>query len=205
VARIKIKSQWFQTGTAKTPQQNASAMAFITWRVAQNMLKQMRSASFDIDVGEQYFAFTREVLVFLTQVLDRMAFQQMGLEGRTEFVTALVKRVAEVLEENEDGLLGAPPEGQTSHYNIFIDLFNELAGHYADFGFDEHGPDFAFVRYLGHRIEALMPAKDQRWVVDQIMGIEVPEAVKILQDALLDVLSTEVRPPRAARTATSGD
>ena len=205
MANIRIKSQWFRDGASKTPQQTASAMAFIAWRVAQNMLKQMRSAHFDIEVGPQYFAFTREVLVFLTQVLDRMAFERMGPEGRAEFITALVRRVAEVLQENEDGLLGAPAAGQISHYDQFIDLFNELADHYADFGFDAQGPDFAFVRYLGHRIEAIMPQKDQRWVVDQIMATEVPEAVQMLQRALQDVLSTEPRAPRSARTATSGD
>jgi hypothetical protein len=198
---MRIKSQWFQSGTAKTPQQTASAMAFIAWRVAQNMLKQMRSASFDIDVGPQYFAFTREVLVFLAQVLDRMAFERMGAEGRAEFITALVRRMAEVLQENEDSLLGAPAAGQMSHYDEFLDLFNELADHYADFGFGSDGPDFAFVRYLGHRIEALMPAKDQRWVVDQIMAIEVPEAVQTLQRAMAGVLSTEPRAARRARTA----
>ena len=50
-----------------------------------------------------------------------------------------------------------------------------------------------------------MPEKDQRWVVDQIMATEVPEAVEILQGALQDVLSTEPRAPRAARAAASGD
>lgn len=205
MANIRIKSQWFRNGAAKTPQQTASAMAFIAWRVAQNMLKQMRSAHFDIEVGPQYFAFTREVLVFLTQVLDRMAYERMGVEGRGEFITALVRRVAEVLQENEDTLLGARPVGQPSHYDEFIDLFNELADHYADFGFDADGPDFAFVRYLGHRIEAIMPQKDQRWVVDQIMATEVPEAVLYLQRAMQGVLSTEVRPPRAAHAGASGD
>ena len=203
--KLRIKSQWFRDGATKTPKQTASAMAFIAWRVAQNMLKQMRSADFDIEVGPQYFAFTREVLVFLTQVLDRMAYERMGVEGRAEFITALVRRVAEVLQENEDGLLGAPPAGQPSHYDEFIDLFNELVDHYADFGYGPDGPDFAFVRYLGHRIEALMPEKDQRWVVDQIMATEVPQAVEILQRALQDVLSTEPRAPRAARAAASGD
>jgi hypothetical protein len=205
MANIRIKSQWFRSETVKTPQQTASAMAFITWRVAQNMLKQMRTAQFDIDVGPQYFAFTREVLVFLTQVLDRLAFERMGAQGRAEFITALVKRVAEVLQENEDNLLGAPPAGEPSHYDEFIDLFNKLADHYAEFGFDAQGPDFAFVRYLGHRIEALMPQKDQRWVVDQIMATEVPEAVQMIQNAMQDVLSTEPRISRRTRTATSGD
>ncbi|MBK6324315.1 MAG: hypothetical protein IPF38_19710 [Burkholderiales bacterium] len=52
---MKIKSQWFQTGTTKTAQQTSSAMAFIVWRVAQNMLKQMRTADFSTDVGPQPF------------------------------------------------------------------------------------------------------------------------------------------------------
>ena len=205
MSAIRIKSQWFRSGAPKTPQQTASAMAFIAWRVAQNMLKQMRSAHFDIEVGPQYFAFTREVLVFFTQVLDRMAYARMGPEGRGEFITALVKRVAEVLQENEDSLLGVPPDSAPSHYEAFIDLFNELADHYAEFGFGADGPDFAFVRYLGHRIESLMPQKDQRWVVEQIMAAEVPIALEMLQRAMRNVLSTEPRPVRAGHGATSGD
>ena len=202
---IRIKSEWFRNGAAKTPQQTASAMAFITWRVAQNMLKQMRTAHFDIEVGPQYFAFTREVLVFLTQVQDRMAFARMGAEGRAEFITALVRRVAEILQENEDTLLGAPAAGQPSHFDQFIDLFNELSDHYAEFGCAADEPDFGFVRYLGHRIEALMLPKDQRWVVDQVMAIEVPQAVQMIQRAMQGVLSTEPRSLRRARTSATGD
>jgi hypothetical protein len=205
MANIRIKSQWFRDGPAKTPQQNASAMAFITWRVAQNMLKQMRGASFDIEIGVQFFAFTREVLVFLIQVIDRLAHERMDASLRTEFMTALVLRVAEILQENEDRLMGAPPAGQANHYDRFVDLFNELADHYADFGFDANGPDFAFVRYLGHRIEGLMAQKDQRWVVEQVMASEVPDALEMIRRGLQGVLSTEPRPKRAARGVASGD
>jgi len=204
VAKIRIKSQWFKAGADKTPEQTASAMAFIAWRVSQNMLKQMREANFDIDIGAQYFAFTREVLVFLTQVIDRMAYQRMDGAARAAFITALVKRVAEILEENEDRLLRQPDAGQPGSFEQFIDLFNELADHYADFGFDAQGPDFDFVRYLGYRIELLMPKKDQRWVLDQVMAAEVPDAVTYLQKALEGVLSTEPRPVRPSRAARSG-
>ncbi len=205
MAAMRIKSQWFRQGAARTPAQTASAMAFITWRVAQNMLGQMRSAQFDIDIGAQYFAFTREVLVFLIQVIERLAATRMDIAARGEFMAALVQRVAQVLQENEDRLLGEPPAGQSSHYGSFIDQYNQLADHYADFSFGPQGPDFAFVRYLGHRIEAFMPEKDRRWVVDQIMAIEVPEAVQIVQRSLQDVLSTEPRTPRRGRAAASGD
>lgn len=202
---MRIKSQWFQNATPKTPQQTASVMALITWRTAQNMLTQMRAARFDIEVGSQYFAFTGEVLVFLIQVLDRMAYQRMQAPARAQFVTALVLRVAQVLQENEDALLGLPPAGVSTHHDRFIDLFNQLADHYADFGYGPDGPDFAFMRYFGHRIEAIMPQKDQRWVVDQIMASEVPDALETLQRAMRGVLSTEPRPARASRNRTPGD
>lgn len=202
---IRIKSQWFRQGTVKTPQQTASAMAFITWRVAQNVLKQMRSAQFDIEIGAQYFSFTRETLVFLIQVLERMAAERMDEAQRGAFMMALVHRVAQILQDNEDTLLGTPAPDLPSHCDTFIDQYNALSDHYADFGFGPSGPDFSFVRYLGHRIEALMPEKDRLWVVDQIMATEVPEAVQMLDNAMRNVMSTEARAPRKGRTAAAGD
>jgi len=188
---MRIKSRWFKGATRKTPQQCASVMALIVWRVAQNMLQQMRSAQFDIEVGPQYFAFTREVLVFLTQVLDRMAYEHMNVADRAAFMSALVTHLAAVLQDNEDTLLGQPLPGQATHGDEFIDLFNELADHYSEFGFGPDGPDFAFVRYLGHRIEAMMPRKDRLWVVDQIMACEVPAALSTLQKGMQGILVTE--------------
>jgi hypothetical protein len=61
------------------------------------------------------------------------------------------------------------------------------------------------VRYLGHRIEAIMPAKDQRWVVDQIMASEVPDAIEFLKRGMDGVLSTQARPARRSRVAAAGD
>lgn len=200
---LRIKSQWFKAATPKSPQQRASALAFIVWRVAQNMLKQMRAAQFDIDVGPQYFAFMREVLVFLIQVVDRMAFDRMALAERTEFTTALVRRVAEILEDSEDDLLGRPAAGVESHRAQFIELFNALSDDYATFGHGPDGPDFAFMRYLGSRVTALMVQKDKAWALDQVMAIEAPEAVTMLQGAMQGVLSTVPRPARRQRL--SGD
>ncbi len=207
---MRIKSHWFKAGAPKSAEQQASAMAFIVWRVAQNMLKRMRGADFDIDAGVQYFAFMREVLVFLIAVVDRMAYARWdGLE-RHAFTTALVLRCADTLAGNETDLLGPPP-GATTYQNGFIDLVNEVTTHYAEFGADPgsvatgepFAPDFAFVRYLGSRLEPTVPPKDRFWVVDQVMAIEAPEAVDIVRKAMLDLVSAEARPSR--RSAVSGD
>lgn len=197
---MRIKSHWFRGETPKTPQQNASAMAFIVWRVAQNMLTRMRSAQFDIDAGAPYFGFMREVLVFLLQVADRLAYDRMDAGARVEFTTAMVHRVAAILEENEDRLLGPAPPGASPWGERFIDQVNELATHYAEFGgepgADGFTPDFAFVRYLGSRLEPHLPPKDRLWVIEQVMAAEVPEAVAMVQRSMNDLFSTG---PRKAR------
>ena len=196
MATLRLKTQWFKPGQPRSAEQTASAIAFIVWRVARNMLDRMRKANFDIDIGAPYFAFLREVLVFLVTVADRIAHAEQAGEAREAFCTALVLRVADLLDENESDLLGAPAPGQPSWRDRFIDQFNELAGHYAEFGWDEDGPDFAYRRYLGSRIEPLVPPKDQRWVLDQVMDIEAPQAVALVKRGMQGVFSTEKRTRR---------
>jgi hypothetical protein len=49
----------------------------------------------------------------------------------------------------------------------------------------------------------VVPAKDRRWVIDQVMAIEAPEAVAMLQRAMQDVFSTEA--PGKLRAAMTGE
>jgi hypothetical protein len=198
MAAMRLKTHWFKPEQPKSPEQNAGAIAFIVWRVARNMLDRMRKAGFDIDAGPPYFAFMREVLVFLIQVADRVAHERQAGEARAAFTTALVLRTADFLEENEGDLLGPVEPGTPGYRERFVDLFNELSGHYAEFGFADDGPDFGFRRYLGTRIEPLLPQKDRRWVLDQVMDIEVPEAVTLVMRGMDGVFSTERRARRAS-------
>ncbi len=208
--RLRIKSHWFKAGEPKSAEQNASAMAFIVWRVAQNMLKRMRGSNFDVAVGVPYFAFMREVLVFLIAVVDRTAYTKMDGPTRRDFTTALVMNCADTLAGNENDLLGPRSDGER-YQDSFIDLVNELSPHYAEFGADPAAagddeafrPDFGFLRYFGSRLEPTLPDKDRRWVLDQVMAIEAPEAVDIVRSAIVDLLSTE--PRKARRTSMSGD
>ena len=207
---MRVKSQWFKTDAPKSAEQQASAMAFIVWRAAQNMLKRMRGAQFDVDAGMPYFAFMREVLVFLIAVVDRIAYVRMDGPARGAFTTALVRHCAGTLADNENDLLGPRADGLSSQ-DSFIDLVNEVVNHYAEFGADTQvvepdasfTPSFAFMRYLGSRLAPTLPPKDQHWVLDQVMASEAPEAVEVVQSAMRNLLSTEPRKPR--RTRMSGE
>jgi hypothetical protein len=208
---MRIKNRWFGDGAPKSAGEQASAMAFIAWRVAHNMLKRMRGADFAIDAGRPYFDFMREVLVFLIALADRIAHERLDDSGRTEFTVTLVRHVARTLQDNEDDLLGAPAAGSPSHGDTFIDLVNELNGHYAEFGADPapppgvtvFHPDFGFVRYLGTRLAPTLPEGERRWVLDQVMAIEAPEAVAIVQRSMAELFDPSPRPKR--RGGQTGD
>ena len=199
----RLKAHWFKPEQAKNPAQTGSAIAFIAWRVASHTIKRLREAGFDIDAGAAYFGVLRELLAFLLAGADRIAYARLGAEGRTPFTTTMVLRAAEILDENESDLLGPLADG-ASYAERFVEQFNVLCGHYAEFGWGEReGPDFAFTRYLGHRLEPLVPEKDRRWVLDQVMAAEVPEAVGLLQRAMDGVFSNE--PRRTRHASMSGE
>ena len=194
---MRIKSRWHRSDKPKSMTQIASVMAFIIWRVAQNALKRMRTEQYDIDAGPQYFAFLGEVLIFLIQIADRIAYQRLDAAQRGEFTTALAIRVAEILDDNQGELLGSPQTG--SYKGPFIALLNELASDYAEFKYTDAGPDFAFLRYLGNRVMETMAQKDRPWVTAQIMEIEAPEAVATVQKGMRDLLDLPQQRPAAGR------
>lgn len=207
----RLKSQWFRHGDSRSEDQRASAAAFIIWRLARHALDRMRHASFDIEVGPPYFAFLREMLAFLVAIADRSAYMRLDAEQRVAFTSALVRHLARILQDSEDDLLGRAPPGQPSNGDTFIDLVNELSTHYAEFEADPapqddvvFHPGFAFLRYLGRRLEPTMPSKDRRWVLDQVMDVEAPHAVKMLQQSLRNLFDPKPRATRRA-SAVSGD
>jgi len=198
---MRIKSQWFKGDREKTTKEIAGALAFTIWRIADNALKNTRKANFEIAIGPQYFSFLTEFLVFLIQVADRIAYRQLPAEGRFEFTSVLANRVSETLAENQSRLMG---DSIAEHKQHFIDKLNQRAGEYADFNYGSDGPEFAFTRYLAFCMREVMDEKDVEWVIDQMMSIEAPEAVEMVEKTMSNLYEAEPRPPRTRKT-TSGD
>jgi len=198
---MRIKSQWFKSDREKTPEEIAGAMAFTLWRIADNALKNTRRANFEIAIGAQYFAFLTEFLVFLIQVADRIAHRQLSAEARYAFTSTLANRVGETLTENQSRLL---EDGATDFKQLFIDKLNLRAGEYAEFRYGADGPEFAFTRYLAYCMREVMDEKDVEWVIDQMMSIEAPNAVEMVEKTMKNLHSKE-RPQTRIRKVTAGD
>jgi hypothetical protein len=198
---MRIKSHWFKPGREKTPQDIAGTLSFVIWRIADNALKNTRNAKFEIAIGAQYFAFLTEFLIFLIQVADRIAYRLLSAEDRVTFTGTLANRVAETLAENQSRLMG---DTLAAHKQRFIDRLNQRSGEYADFDYGDDGPEFAFTRYLAFCMREVMDEKDVEWVIDQMMSIEAPNAVDMVEKTMRDVLEIEPRPIRK-RASVSGD
>jgi len=190
-SKIRVKSSWFKGDRKKTPQEVAGVLAFIIWRISDNTLKNIRKADFDIAIGDQYFAFLSEFLIFLVMIADRMVYTQLSAEDRTEFTGALANRVAEHMADNQHEWLGKPAR---EYKDIFVDRLNQRAGEYADFHYTGVETSFSFILYLGQCIREVVDEKDKTWVVDQIMAIEVPEAVAMLEKAMTAQIAELAKP-----------
>jgi len=198
---MRIKSQWFKEGRKHTPQELAGAVSFVAWRIADDALKNTRKADFNVAVGPQYFAFFNEFLVFLLQVADRIAYRRLPAEARAAFTGTLANRVAETQAENQSRLLGGTA---ATYKQAFIDQFNLRSSGYAEFDYGDDGPSFRFTRYLAFCLSGIMDEKDSGWIIDQIMGIQAPEAVKMIEKTMRNLLDEAPRPVRR-RASEGGD
>lgn len=194
-SKIRVKSSWQKSERKKTPQEIAGALAFIIWRISDNTLKNVRKADFDIAIGTQYFAFLQEFLIFLVMVADRIVYTQLSEEDRVTFTGALANRVAEHLSENQTEWMGG---SLRAYKDSFVDMLNQRSGEYADFHYTGVETSFSFILHLGQCMREVVDEKDKTWVVDQIMAIEVPESVAMLEKAmagLFDDISKPVSVP----------
>lgn len=184
----RTKSRFFNKDKARDPATLASVAAFTAWRLGLATIKQMRTAQFEIEAGPQYFEVLREYLVFLVQVADRLALARLSLPERRQFTVSMVKRLAELVAENESRLLA---EDERPIRQQFIDLFNSRADDYAQVDFGEGiGQDVAFMRLASVALTKAVAPQDRAWVADQVMSFEAPAAVKTLRKVIDDLVGT---------------
>ena len=186
---IRVKSHWHNTSSPKTPEQVATVIASLIWRVAEEKVTHMQQADFTIGSKEQGFAMLAEYLAFLIQYADRFVYGRVEEEYRTALITAIAKRVAEILEDNQLEYLG-PPAGE-GYQTRFVAMLNERLVDYATFDYADGEPGYPCRSFLGRKILDLMPKQDQSWAIDQVVEIELPNAIGLLKKGLTGLFSEE--------------
>ncbi len=144
----------------------------------------MEKEGFRFREDVQVTALITEFIAYLSHIVDRMLYPRFDDTQRAEFMNSLVRMLAETMAENQRELLGPG-----DYMNPFIAAINERFDQYAECSYDEaSGPSYEMTRGLAQKISELMQATDDRWVLEQVMDIEAPEAVKMLRRLVQDVV-----------------
>jgi len=188
---IRIKTKWHRTkrkgaqsAGPKTLLELASVVAFNLWKVAQEPFRRMEKEGFRFAQDAQVTGFITEFIAYLSHSVDRLLYARVSDVERGEFMNALVQHLAQTMAENQEQLFGA------GNYRVpFIDTINVRFDQYAECAFaNDTGPSYEFTRLLGEKISDIMTASDDRWVLEQVMEIEAPQAFKTVQRVVQDVL-----------------
>jgi hypothetical protein len=195
---VRMKTRWHRSRRSrrnmegsskpKTLDDLAGVVAFNIWKISQETFRHMDKEGFTFE-DEQVIGVIREMAAFLIQIADRMVYGKLEEAERAEFINAVARQVVETLQANQEDLFG-PGDYRTP----FVELLNERLARYAEFNYDENeGPGYAFKRYLGERTAEAMVGTDNKWVIEHVMEIEAPDAVKNIRRLVRDVMGLRAR------------
>jgi hypothetical protein len=183
---VRVKSKWNDKGRERSMAEIGGAAAFILWRIAQQGLLNLENEGFQTDTRSQRLDVMGEFLAFLVHLADRLKAGHLELDERTEFITSLARHLADNMQENR-----TEAQGKGDYRKALIDLLNERAADYAEFSMSSAEPGYAMRRYFGENVRAVMGEKDNQWITDQVMDVEVPEALPPLKKALRELFAAE--------------
>lgn len=190
--KMRIRSKWRRDrGKPVSLEDNAVALAYIIWQISLTSAKNLHAQDFVYDSDEQRLAVITEYLAFLVHVSDRLAHNDMEDATRERFIFTLAQEVARHLQRNKADIMGPG-----DYRSPFITLLNERMGEYAETSFPHNSPGFECLRCLGHKILRIMgSSQTNRWVIDQVMDIDAPDAVVHLEQAMGNLFgSTKAKP-----------
>ncbi len=179
---MHIKSRWNKQAKTQSPDNIASAIAMVCWKIATQSVLELENKGYQTHSQAHRLQIIGEFLAFLLQVSDRLAYENLDIAERERLITALAKRLTDIYADNQQTILNQEgPYRQT-----FIDLLNSRAEDYAELSFQAGQAGFDFLRYFGECVEKIMAEK--HWVSQEITDIHGPIAVTTLTKSFHNLL-----------------
>jgi len=183
---MRMRTKWHDKERTVSVDEKANTMAFISWRIAAALVLNLENENFQTDTHKQRLDVIREALAFLVSVTDRLVAPQMSAEERQEFVAKYAIKLSKTFQENCEDLLGRDTDYKTD----FINILNQRLNAYAECSWEDEKdmPGFQYKRDFGDYISAEMGARDNKWITDQIIEIEVPEMIENLKKSKYEMV-----------------
>ena len=167
---LRVKTVWFRKRATRSPAELASVLASTLWRLADKLVDNLSRAEYDIVTPARGYKIIAEVLALGLHLCDRWAYGRLDDAQRAALVQAIGAHLADTMESNVRGTRAD-----------FVDMLNRRGADYAGFDIPAEGAGFPVLRYLAAQVRESMDEHDQHWVMDQLMEIELPEALGTLK------------------------
>ncbi len=178
--KLRVKNKWNDKDKVRTPEETGSVLGFNFWKVASANVMHMENEGFQTDTHNQRLDVIAELSAFFVHVIDRvLSAKEYSAEDRQALITGLALNLAKTMHDNRRDV----SEDKDKDYRAeFIQLMNERMNEYATYSFDgELAPGFQVRRCVGEHVRDVMGEKDNKWIPDQVIDIEIPDAMKAIR------------------------
>lgn len=176
---LRLRTAWFRSDGARTAPERASVLAATLWKLADRLVEDLAKGGCTIGTFERGCGVLAEVLTFGAHCCDRLAHGHVDDEARAALVQHTGERLASLMETN-----------RCQTRERFISLLNQRATEYSEFRFPDGLPEFGALRLLALQIRERMDERDQPWVMDQLMEIEMPRVLEDLRRTFRGLVRT---------------
>ncbi len=183
----RLKRRWHSSARPRTAEEIGQTLAVTAWKVAKESVEHLFAADFDFQ-GENYrFAILEEWLAFFVHLTDRIVYDRTDDLRRAKLIKAMAHRLRDTLTDNL-----ADRVSDKAKADRFIERVNRVGKEYADCRVEDNQPGMNFLRCLGAGVADAAPEIDRRWLVEQVVEVEAPQAVKQFVKAALELTAVEL-------------
>lgn len=180
----RIRTRWHNKQKPKSIETIAGAMGMNIWKMASGAANKMYNEGFNFKSNAQLIDLIGEFVIFLVQLSDRIAYDELDAEQRQRFTQALASHLIGTVVENQREELGPSDDYQRA----FIEKLNQRFDGYAEFSVSGGDPSYQMLRYFGTLADQVMGGSDNKWVIEQVMEVEAPVLVRQLKEGMAKIL-----------------
>ncbi len=180
----RIRTRWHNKSKPKSVETIAGAMGMNVWKMASGTANKMYNEGFNFKSNAQLLDLIGEFVIFLIQLSDRIAYEELDTEQRQRFTQALASHLIGTMVENQIEELGP----NDAYQEAFIEKLNHHLDGYSEFSAASGDPSYQMLRYLGTLADQVMGGSDNKWVIEHVMEVEAPVLVKQLKEGMAKLL-----------------
>ena len=185
--KLRVKNKWNDKNKERTPEETGSVLAFNLWKVASANVMHLENEGFQTDSHFMRLDVIAEFSAFFVHVIDRVISEKgYSPDDRQALITAMALNLAKTMHDNRRDV---SDDNETDFRADFIAIMNERMNEYSAFSFEgDYQPGFQARRAMGENVRKVMGEKDNKWIPDQVIDIEIPDAMKAMKRVTRGVL-----------------